>query len=174
MHPSDSGMARSLLEHQAFLQRLARALVGGDADDLVQDVWQQALTHPPRHGLHLRGWLGQVARNLARERRRGEVRRQEREAEAARPEQLEDSPHSRAARFELHRELVGLLAGLDEPYRDTLLIRYFDGRLPEEIAKRSGVPTATVKTRLRRGLELLRAALDKKHPGGRKDWLPAL
>jgi RNA polymerase sigma factor (sigma-70 family) len=173
MQPSESGLAQQLLEHQAFLQRLARALVGADADDLVQDVWQRALANPPRHPLKLRGWIARIARNLAADRRRGELRRKEHEAEVARPVRLSDGPHSRAARFELHRELVGILAALDEPYRDMLLMRYFEGLLPEEIGKREGLPTATVKTRLRRGLDQLRAELDRNHPGGREAWLPA-
>jgi RNA polymerase sigma factor (sigma-70 family) len=174
MDPSDSGLAQQLLEHQAFLQRLARALVGGDADDLVQDVWQQALERPPRHGLHLRGWLGRVARSLARDRRRGELRRHERETGAARSQSIDQDPGSFEERFELQREVVTLLDALEEPYRSTLLMRYFEGLSPEEIGKRTGSPTPTVKTHLRRGLEQLRAALDRKHPGGREKWLPAL
>ena len=144
MQPLETGLAEQLLQHQAFLQRLARGLAGSDAEDLVQDVWRRALEHPPIHSLRLRAWIAQITRNLAANRRRDELRRRGRETDVARWERSEDGPHSRAARFELHRELVGLLAALDEPYRDTLLMRYFEGLLPEEIARRSGLPTATV------------------------------
>ena len=48
-------ISQELLAHQTFLRRLAIDLVGKDADDLVQDVWQRALERPPNHGLQLRG-----------------------------------------------------------------------------------------------------------------------
>lgn len=38
MTSQDSSFARESLSHQAFLGRLAIDLVGGDADDLVQEV----------------------------------------------------------------------------------------------------------------------------------------
>ena len=45
----DPTIAQELLSHQTFLRRLALDLVGKDAEDLVQDVWQRALEHPPHH-----------------------------------------------------------------------------------------------------------------------------
>lgn len=174
MEPSESGLERSLLAHQVFLQRLARALVGADADDLVQDVWQRVLERPPRHASRLRGWMARVASNLAANRRRGDLRRLEREAETARPHSIEHSPSDLEERFELQQAVLRFLDALGEPYRGSLLMRYFEGHSPEEIARRLGVPLPTVKTRLRRGLEQLRSALDQKYPGGRAEWLPAL
>jgi len=88
MPNQDPYIAQELLSHQTFLRRLAIDLVGKDADDLVQDVWQRALERPPHHGHQLRGWLARVARNLAADRWRGEARRTEREelASCALPE----------------------------------------------------------------------------------------
>lgn len=79
MPNQDPSIAQELLSHQTFLRRLAIDLVGKDADDLVQDVWQRALERPPHHGRQLRGWLARVARNLAANRWRGEARRRSRE-----------------------------------------------------------------------------------------------
>ena len=171
MPNQDPYLAQELLSHQTFLRRLAIDLVGKDADDLVQDVWQRALERPPHHGRQLRGWLTRVARNLAANRWRGEARRTELEERRAseRPagEELE-------ARFELRKELVEALDSLSQPCRETILLRYFEGLAPRDIASRRGTPVATVKTRLRRGLAQLREALDERHGGDRATWTSAV
>ena len=177
MSTSKSAPGEELLSHQAFLRRLARALVGDEADDLVQDVWTRALERPPADRRALRGWMARVARNLAANRRRGEARRREREKLAARPEaQLprEKEHVELEARFALQRELVAVLDELPEPYRRTLLLRYFQSLAPAQIADRDGISRATVKTRLRRGLERMRAALDRGHDGERKAWFQSV
>ena len=164
-------LAQELLSHQTFLRRLAIDLVGEEADDLVQDVWQRALERPPHHGGQLRGWLARVARNLAANRWRDEARRAEREERRAseRPaaEELD-------ARFELRKELVGALDSLSQPCRETILLRYFEGLAPRDIARRQGSPVATVKTRLRRGLAHLREVLDQRSGGDRASWMSAV
>jgi len=171
MSNQDPYIAQELLSHQAFLRRLAFDLVGKDADDLVQDVWQRALERPPHHGRQLRGWLARVARNLAANRWRGEARRRSREERAAGEQPaLEDVE----ARLELRMELVGALNSLSPSCRETILLRYFEGLAPGDIARRQGTPVATVKTRLRRGLGQLREALDKRHGGDRATWMSAL
>ena len=127
MPNQNSHIAQELLSHQTFLMRLAIDLVGKDADDLVQDVWQRALERPPHHGRQLRGWLARVARNLAANRWRNEARRREREErrglEQPTGEELE-------ARFELRKELVGALDSLSQSCRETILLRYFEGLAP--------------------------------------------
>jgi RNA polymerase sigma-70 factor (ECF subfamily) len=55
------------------------------------------------------------------------------------------------------------LAGLDEPYREVVALRFFGERSLEEIAILTGRPLNTVKTHLRRGLLRLREAIE---PGG--------
>ena len=55
------------------------------------------------------------------------------------------------------------LAGLAEPYREVVALRFFGERSLEEIAALTGRPLGTVKTHLRRGLLRLRDGLE---PGG--------
>jgi len=59
---------------------------------------------------------------------------------------------------------------LDEPYRTAILLRYFEDLPPPAIAARLGAPLETVRTRLRRGLALLRERLDRDHRGDRRRW----
>src|SRR5262249_38968112 len=85
------GFKASDLEHQrAFLQRLARQLVRGEAaaEDLVQETFLRALERPPASAAALRTWLARVAMRLAINRGRGEQRARARELYAARPEAL--------------------------------------------------------------------------------------
>ncbi|MEM7305048.1 MAG: RNA polymerase sigma factor [Planctomycetota bacterium] len=164
-------IAQELLSHQSFLRRLAVDLAGEEADDLVQEVWRRALEHPPHHGRQLRGWLARIARNLAADRWRGEARRRSREehrsSEQPTREELE-------ARLELRKELVGALDSLGPSQREAILLRYFEGLAPRDIAERQRVPVTTVKKRLQRGLGQLREALDRRYGGDRASWMSAV
>jgi len=169
--PEPSPSIEALLAHAPWVRRLARALVGPErAEDLAQDVWVAALRRPPEAGGSLRGWLARVALNRARQDRRAAGRRAERERRAAVPEATDDP----SRRFDLHRDLVELVAELDEPWRRTILRRYFDGLPLAEIAEADGLPLSTVNSRLRRGRELLRARLDEASGGDRRAWALAL
>jgi RNA polymerase sigma-70 factor, ECF subfamily len=56
------------------------------------------------------------------------------------------------------------LAELDEPYRETVSLRYFGELSLNEIAEVTGRPLGTVKTHLRRGLVRLRTSLEGRAP----------
>ncbi len=64
--------------------------------------------------------------------------------------------------------------GLDEPYRLTIVHRYFDDLSPPEIAARLGVPLQTVRTRLKRALAQLRVRLEEPFGRDRGAMLLAL
>ncbi len=153
------------------LRALARAAAGGgvDGDDLAQEAWLTALQRPPEPGFSLRAWLGGIVRNHARDAQRTARRRAVREEHAARPEavDLDDT----VERLDLLRHLLAEARALEEPFRAAILLRYVDGLSTEAIARRLGVPAGTVRARLHRGLERLRARLDKTVPGGRAAWL---
>ena len=57
-----------------------------------------------------------------------------------------------------------------EPYRSVLLLRFYEGLAPSEIARRRDVPAATVRSQLHRGLETLRGALDERYGDDRRRW----
>jgi RNA polymerase sigma-70 factor (ECF subfamily) len=56
------------------------------------------------------------------------------------------------------------LADLDEPYRETVSLRYFGELSLQEIADLTGRPLGTVKTHLHRGLIRMRTSLDGRAP----------
>jgi hypothetical protein len=90
--------------------------------------------------------------------RRSEERRDARERVAARPEAL-PATDDLVQRAELLRAVVDHVIALPEPYRSTILLRFFEERSSQEIAVRRGEPVETVRTRLKRGLAMLRDRL---------------
>jgi RNA polymerase sigma factor (sigma-70 family) len=68
-------------------------------------------------------------------------------------------PAAIALRAEHSADLRAAVARLDEPYRETIALRFFAERSLAEIAAETGRPLATVKTHLHRGLLKLRAAV---------------
>ncbi|MCZ6691903.1 MAG: sigma-70 family RNA polymerase sigma factor [Planctomycetota bacterium] len=123
-----------------------------DAQDLVQDVFLKALQgigtlrDPSRIG----GWLGTIARNLARDRLR-----------AARPaEKLPLDIEDRSRGDEMAaREILERLQSLPEAYRETLALRLVEGMTGREIADRTGLTEGSVRVNLTRGMKLLRESL---------------
>ena len=163
--------ATVILNETRSLRALARAIVTDVhvADDLVQEAWLTAIARPPKQGWSLGRWLAGITRNHARDHAREGRRRDRRERAAARPEQApgDDS----VERVDLLQHLLGHVRTLGEPYRATVLARYFDGLDPREIARLDGVPPATVRTRLRRAIEILRDRMDDTMDGKRHAWV---
>lgn len=169
--------AQEMLEHAGWVRDLARRLVvdASQADDVAQETWLAAIEGKPCEDRSLRPWLTRVARNLAGTRRRREERRRRRERAsiAARPRET-SSTVELVERAELQRLLVNEVMALEEPLRSTLLWRYFEGRSAAEISRRTGVPAATVRGRLKDGIDRLRQRLDRHHGGERSAWCVAL
>jgi len=150
----------ALLRQRSWLRRLASSLVvdAARADDLVQRALLAALDAPPATAEHPRAWLATVVRRLVRRDRLDDAGRVEHEQRAVRrdPEPAADEVVARAA---LQHEISAAVLALAEPYRTALLLRFFEDRPPRAIAKATRVPVETVRTRVKRGLELLRAEL---------------
>ncbi|MBL8766339.1 MAG: sigma-70 family RNA polymerase sigma factor [Planctomycetes bacterium] len=167
--------ATALLAHAQFLRGLARSLVF-DADaaaDLEQDTWRTALAHPPRDHASPRGWLATVARNLVRAKARADGRRERRELATARRDAV-PSTADIVAREAIRRDVVAAVLALDEPYRDVLLLRFYEDLPPREIARILAIPVETARTREKRGLAKLREALDARYGGDRRSWCVAI
>jgi len=164
-----------LLDHGQLVRSLASALVNGpaDVDDVVQGTYAAALTTKRPAGFPLPRWLLGVARNVARRSHRERRRRTQRELLAARPEALRST--AEVVEFEeLRRLVVAAVLELGEPYRSAVLLRYYDGLPPREIARRLGMPAATVRSHLHRALGQLQQRLDRDWRGGRAAWTALL
>ena len=69
-------------------------------------------------------------------------------------------PAALAVRAEREAAIRAAVAGLDEPYREVVVLRFFGDLSLAEIALVSDRPVGTVKTHLHRGLQRLRVALE--------------
>jgi RNA polymerase sigma factor (sigma-70 family) len=166
-----------LLAHAAWLRRLAGHIVRGHdgADDAVQETYVAALRAPPRRGAALRSWLRAVLGSVIRRRARTDLRRRSREEAAGVGAETEAPPVSAALeQMALQRRLTELVAGLEEPYRSTIVMRYFQERSAADIARAQNVPEGTVRWRTKEALARLRQRLDDEHGGKREAWAVAL
>ena len=150
-----------LLHHESFLRFLARRLLrdAARADDVVQETWLAVLHSNKSPSEIHRGWLAGVLRNLARRKLREERRRTRREQLVARPHLTDAAPPTLDAE-ELRVRLAKLVLALPAHYSEALLLRYYEGLEPAQIAARTGVPASTVRTRIQRGLARIRGDLD--------------
>ena len=153
------------------LRALARTLARADADDLIQDAAAAAMAHPPATDRPIGPWLATVLRNRWRMDRRGAARRVAREDTTALPEAATpaDVLLDRARTVE---RLAAALVELEDPFRETIMRRFFDDQRAADIARATGVPAGTVRWRIKVGLERLRAALDRTEP--RAQWQRAI
>ncbi len=176
---SPEAILLAALRDEGWLLRLARHLVPtnpADADDLTQDL--AVILFSRSRGkqvdpVRVRASLVVALRNRAKNLFRSMARRARREQSAASTERVE-STASLVARRDLHSIVARELLALEEPYRTTLLRRFFEDRSPDEIAELDAVPSTTVRWRQHRGIALLRERLDARHHGDRDEWLRAL
>ncbi|MCE9637405.1 MAG: sigma-70 family RNA polymerase sigma factor, partial [Planctomycetes bacterium] len=142
-----------------------------DADDVEQQTWLLALQRPPRRADSVRGWLITATRNVARKLGRAESRRERHEHAAMRPSAGEPDADL-VAEAEIQQRLSRAVLELEQPFRATVLLRYFEGLSVADVAARLDVPVETVKSRLRRARERLRERLDDESGGRRAAWAP--
>ncbi len=120
----------ALLAEGAWLRRLARRLVQDEAgaEDLVQDSLVAALEREEVGRVPGRPWLAGVLRNVARLRARAGARRVAREAKQGRDDA--SAADEVVARVEAQRRLAEAVLALDEPWRTTVALRFFEGLPP--------------------------------------------
>jgi RNA polymerase sigma-70 factor (ECF subfamily) len=158
-----------LLAHAGFVRSVARSLLrdGSAVDDVVQQTWLTALERPPRDAGALRRWLARVVHSVARESRRADERRARREIASAPSEVDPDDPARLVERLARMRALTDAVLALPPPYRDAIVRRHLEELTPAEIARRDGVPVATIETRLKRARKQLRERLETSFGIGR-------
>ena len=149
---------------EAFLRRL-----NGDAEearDLCQETLLRAWTRIDRlrNPEGLKSWLHRIALNLSRDRGRvkalGKVRFAAWPGEDGfEPASPADDPHTLAARRDLAGSIQAALLELPHSQREAIVLREYEGFTSVEIARLTGVPAATVRSRIFYGLRSLKTNL---------------
>jgi RNA polymerase sigma-70 factor, ECF subfamily len=169
-------IARLVDRYSSRLHRYLTRLVGEAAlaEDLLQDTWLRVMDRLDRYdpARPFAVWLFRVAHNCAVDMLRKQSRqgvfagpRGDEEDESRDPfEQIPDSGPSaleHLTREELQANVAAVFAGLPQHYREVLTLRFHEDMRLEEIAQVLGAPLSTVKTRVQRGLELLRCRIER-------------
>lgn len=128
------------------------------AEDLTQSVFLKIWTAPDsfRDG-NFSAWLARVTRNRALDVLRSRASRAQAEipADIATEGTIDDIVF---AKIDSQR-VRSALAALPEEQRSPIEMGFFGGITHEEIARRTGIPLGTIKTRIRSGLRRLRGDL---------------
>jgi RNA polymerase sigma-70 factor (ECF subfamily) len=150
--------------HQGIAFRTAYLVAGNatDAEDATQEAFFKAYRALGRfrRGAPFRPWLLEIVANEARNRRRSTGRRAAVELRAAAevpPGDAAPSPEGALLDHERRDVLLAALASLREEDRLVIACRYFLDLSEAETAATLGIRRGTVKSRLSRALDRLRA-----------------
>lgn len=171
-HDEDA-CAELVNEHQRMVYQLSLNLLGdhNEALDLSQEVFLRVFRtiHSFRGASQLRTWIYRIVVNQARNRQRW-WRRRHRAQQVSLDEHIRDhgdfpengndgSPDRALGQKLLAERIRVALEGLPFDQRSALVLREIDGLSYEEIGYSLGIAVGTVKSRLARAREALRAQL---------------
>jgi RNA polymerase sigma factor (sigma-70 family) len=160
----DEGAFASLLERHGPLVLGVCRQVLGDAHE-AEDAFQATFLILARKAGSIRrqealaAWLHRVALNVSRTARARTARRRVNERQAVLMAQASPAEEANASwQPVLHEEVDRL----PEKYRVPVVLCYFEGKTHDEAARRLSWPVGTVKGRLARARDLLRARLARR------------
>jgi RNA polymerase sigma-70 factor (ECF subfamily) len=133
------------------------------AEDLVQTVFLQAIRDAGTYDAArpVLPWLLAILEHRASDLRRSAAARRVRTGGDLATFPAAGAPDRDAADAEVRQRIADALDALPPNYRDVLTLRLVHGLRAVDIAHAQGQSPETVRTRLRRGLELLRRALPR-------------
>jgi len=156
-----SDFARLLETEIPRLRRYARALThdASRADDLVQSSLLRAVAkqHLWQPGTDLGAWLFTIFHNHY-----VNVRRSAREGVTIPVEDVTVAASDDVGAALQLRDLEWAIASLSEGQRQVILLLGLEGMRYEEVAAILGIPVGTVRSRLSRGRDMLRALMNMK------------
>jgi len=160
----EDAFAELVRRHGPVVYRVCRRLVGSDAaDDAFQATFLVLANRldTARAAASVVGWLVGVAGRVGRQMRRAAGRRARHETLAAanRPGAEPDNPIDRADQF---RVLDEELARLPARLRDPIVLCHLQGRTQDEAAAELGRDARTLRRRLERAKQVLRARLERR------------
>ena len=129
------------------------------AEDLTQAVFLKLWSSPQLFaGGNFAAWIARVARNRALD----VLRSRAAHGQGEFPESLPDDARVEDRAFaRIDADAVrDAIAQLPPEQREPIELGFFGGITHEEIARRTGIPLGTIKTRIRSGLRKLRTNLD--------------
>ncbi|HUB50676.1 MAG TPA: sigma-70 family RNA polymerase sigma factor [Terracidiphilus sp.] len=172
----EAGLVDELIvKYQHRLMRYLLYLTGNreQAEDLFQDVWMRVLVRGAQFNGQARfeTWLFTIARNMVIDQRRKRTASSldelfEAGSDDDRPMSFEvaddePTPFDRVSNFEDRELIAKALLDLDTLHREVLVLRFYEELSLEEIAKVTKAHLSTVKSRLYRGLAMIRPRIER-------------
>jgi RNA polymerase sigma-70 factor, ECF subfamily len=162
-----------IVRYQHRLLRYLLFLTGNreTAEDLFQEVWMRVLVRGDQFNGKARfeTWLFTIARNLVIDHRRKRTMNSldelvEGATDDDRPMSFEvadnePSPFDCVSNLQDRERIAAALLELDTLHREVLVLRFHEELSLEEIAKVTRAPLSTVKSRLYRGLAMIKPKL---------------
>jgi RNA polymerase sigma-70 factor (ECF subfamily) len=143
------------------------------AEDLFQEVWMRVLVRGAQFNGKARfdTWLFPIARNMVIDLRRKKTMASldelfEGGSDDDRPMSFEvadgePTPFDSFANLEDRQRIATALLEMDTLYREVLVLRFHEDLSLEEISKVTRSPLSTVKSRLYRGMAMLKPKLER-------------
>jgi RNA polymerase sigma-70 factor (ECF subfamily) len=169
-------LIEALIErYQYRLFRYLMSLTGNreDASDMFQETWIRILERGRQYNGKWRfeSWLFTVARNLVIDK----IRRQRKSVsleevpgsmlEIPERDRTDEAPAVRAlAQSETTERVRTAMQQLSPAFREALVLRFQEELPLDEIARITAAPLSTVKSRIYRGLEMLRDLMGEDKP----------
>ena len=172
----DAGLLDELIvRYQHRLMRYLLYLTGNreQAEDLFQEVWMRVLVRGAQYNGQARfeTWLFTIARNLLIDLRRKRTMSSldelfEGKGDDDRPMAFDvadgdPTPFDCFSNLEDRERIASALLELDTLHREVLVLRFHEELSLEEIAKVTRAPLSTVKSRLYRGMAMVRPKLER-------------
>ena len=144
------------------------------AEDFFQETWVRVLERGHQYDgkWKFEAWLFAIARNLVIDHRRKRTLASldelvEGGGEDDRPMNFEiadtePTPFDRLSSLEDREHITAALLELDTLHREVLVLRFHEEMSLEEIAKVTRAPLSTVKSRLYRGLAMIKPGLERR------------
>ncbi|WP_216214216.1 RNA polymerase sigma factor SigE [Amycolatopsis aidingensis] len=166
-------------EHADRVYRLAYRLSGNvhDAEDLTQEtfirVFRSLASYKPGT---FEGWLHRITTNLFLDmaRRRSRVRMEGLPEDTDRIVGDDPSPEQVYSRTHLDPDLQAALDELPPEFRAAVVLCDVEGLSYEEIGATLGVKLGTVRSRIHRGRQALRVALERRKAPANAEIVPPL
>jgi RNA polymerase sigma-70 factor, ECF subfamily len=174
----DVGLLDELIvRYQHRLLRYLLYLTGNreQAEDLFQEVWMRVLVRGGQYNGQARfeTWLFTIARNLLIDQRRKRTMSSldelfEGKGDDDRPMPFEvadgdPTPFDHLSNLEDRQRIASALLEIDTLHREVMVLRFHEELSLEEIAKVTKAPLSTVKSRLYRGMAMIKPKLERAH-----------